>query len=105
MLYFSVYLYTIICRSICVKDQLSGFLPALLQILHGIEATGLIDVIKKSPEIWQPVFGIGNSFEITASEFLDELVVIYSDSQRKKMAEVDTFKYFCDTIESISEGG
>jgi hypothetical protein len=92
------------CRSICVKDQLSDFLPALLQIMHGIEATGLTDVIKKSPEIWQPVFGIGNSFEITTSEFLDQLVALYSESQRKKMAEIDTFKYFCDAIESISEG-
>jgi hypothetical protein len=49
-------------------------------------------------------FGIGNSFEITTSEFLDQLVALYSESQRKKMAEIDTFKYFCDAIESISEG-
>ena len=73
--------------------------------MNGIEATGLMDVVKKSPEIWQLVFGISNSFEITASEFLDELVALYSDSQRKKTAEIDTFKYFCDAIEIISEGG
>lgn len=72
--------------------------------MHGIETTGLMDVIKKSPKIWEPVFGIGNSFEITASEFLDQLVPLYSESQRKKMAEIDTHKYFCDTIESLSEG-
>ena len=65
------------CRSICVKDQLSDFLPALLQIMNGIEATGLIEVIKKSPEIWQPVFGTNKSF-------LDEVVAIYSDSPRKQ---------------------
>ena len=65
-------------RSLCVKDQLNEYLPALFQIIHGIEATGLLDVIRKSPEVWNPVFESGNYFKISPDEFLDQLVPHYS---------------------------
>ena len=95
---------TLVCRAICIKDQLSEFLPALLQIAHGLEGCGLLEVIRRAPNIWQPVFGNGNSFQITADEFLEQLDAEYSDSQIKKNAEIDTFKFFCDTIQNIDGG-
>ena len=92
------------CRAICIKDQLNTILPALLQITHGLECCGLLDVIRRTPEIWQPVFGKSDSFQITAEEFLEQLDAEYSDSQIKKNAEIDTFKFFCDAIEIIDGG-
>ena len=83
----------------CVKDQLNEYLPALFQIIHGIEATGLLDVIRKSPEVWIPVFESGNNFNISPDEFLDQLVPHYSEYQSQKMAEIDCFKYFSDVVQ------
>ena len=92
---------TLAYRSICLKDQMSEFLPALLQITHGIEGCGLLEVIRRSPDIWQAVFG--HSFEITAAEFLEQLHTEYSFSQIKN-ADVDTFKFFCGAIENLDGG-
>ena len=91
-------------RAICIKDQLSVFLPALIQITHGLEGCGLLETVRRAPNVWQPVFGHGNSFQITAEEFLDQLCVEYSDSQIKKNVEIDTFKFFCVAIE-LTDGG
>ena len=54
---------TLGCRAICLKDQMTEFLPALLHIVNGLEECGLLEVIRRSPDIWQPVFGVGNSFQ------------------------------------------
>lgn len=66
---------------------MSEFLPALLQIAHGMEGCGLLEVVRRFPDIWQPVFGVGNSFQVTAEEFLENLDAEYSFSQIKKNAE------------------
>ena len=92
------------CRSMCIKDQLSCYLPALLQITYGLEGCGLMGTIRRYPEIWRPVFESGNIFTITAEEFLENLNADYSESQISKLTEVDCFKFFCDVIESMDTG-
>ena len=87
-----------------MKDQLSPYLPALLQITHGLDGCGLLEIIRRSPEVWQHVFTAGNVFKITADDFLCQLVVEYSASQIKKLAEMDTYKFFCDVIELMDTG-
>lgn len=88
----------------CIKDQLSAYLPALLQITHGLETCGLLETVRKYPDVWQPVFETGNIFAISATEFLDNLNAQYSSSQIQKHAEIDCFKFFCDVIESMDAG-
>lgn len=99
-----MYMYIHMCRSMCLKDQLSEVLPALLQITHGLEECNLLEIMRISPAVWQPVFDVGNSFEVTAEDFLCEVDAQYSTSQIKKIKEVDTFKFFCDAIEHLDDG-
>ena len=88
----------------CIKDQLSAYLPALLQIAHGLETCGLLETVKKYPDVWQPVFEAGNIFAIGATEFLDNLKAHNSSSQIQNLPETDCFKFFCDVVESIDRG-
>ena len=88
-----------------MKDQLTDYLPALLQIKGGLDVCGLMNTIKSHPDVWRPVFECGTIlFKITADEFLDSLDVQYSTSQMRKQEEVDTFKFFSDVIEKLDTG-
>lgn len=60
-----------------MKYQLSLHLPSLLQIQCGLNTCGLLDAIKRKPDVWEPVFNRGNCFDITVDEFLDELEARY----------------------------
>ena len=40
-------------------------------------------------------------FMLSAEEILDQSIVEFSESQLKKEAESDTYKYFCDVLEAI----
>ena len=52
---------------------MSEFLTALIRIIHGLEGCGLLEMIRRAPTIWQPVFGKDYSFQMTADEFLEQL--------------------------------
>jgi hypothetical protein len=84
-----------------MKDQLTPYLPSLLQLQSGLNSSGLLDTMKKNPNVWEALFRSSNSFEMTVDDFLDELKVQYSSSQRQKDLEVSTFKFFCDVIENL----
>jgi len=58
-----------------MKDQLTPYLPALLQLQSGLNTVGLLSAMRKSPNVWEALFKCSNSFEMTADEFLDELGV------------------------------
>lgn len=80
-------------------------MPQVLQIEIGLAQCDLIAPIRSSPKIWQPVFESGNIFRLSAQEILDQSIVEFSESQVKKEAEIDTYKYFCDVLEAIDNGG
>ena len=44
----------------------------------------------------------GNTYKLSADEFLDQISAEFSDSQLMKIA---AYKFFCDTIEIIAAGG
>ena len=93
-------------RAICIKDQVGDNLAELLEIKGGLDACGFShDVFEKNPELWQILFNSAGFFKMTAEDFLDELHEVYSDSQIKRDAEIDTYKSFCDTIDLIENGG
>lgn len=87
-----------------MKDQLTSYLPALLQIQSGLNTGGLLDAIKNKPDVCEPVFKSGNTFEITADEFLDEFEITYSSSQLEKELEINTMKFFSDVVENLERG-
>ncbi len=88
-----------------MKDQLGMYLPQVLQIESGLAQCNLLTPIRSNQKIWQPVFESGNIFKLSAEEILDQSIVEFSESQLKKEAESDTYKYFCDVLEAIDNGG
>ena len=76
-----------------------------MQIDTGLSQCGLTTPIRNNSKIWQPVFESGNMFMLSAEEILDQSIVEFSESQLKKEAESDTYKYFCDVLEAIDNGG
>ena len=61
--------------------------------------------MRRDKELWKPVFENGNGFTIAADEFLDQIIVNFSESQLCRDAEFNTYKFFSDFIESIDNGG
>ena len=56
--------------------------------------------------MWKAVFQPTEDFQImTVDKLLDESEVIYSTSQHLKSKEIDTYKYFCDVMQILGEGG
>ncbi|CAB4024133.1 G2 M phase-specific E3 ubiquitin- ligase-like [Paramuricea clavata] len=94
-----------IVQSLCMKDQIGDVLAELMEIKNGLEACGISsDTIKKRAELWQIMFKSGSFFSLPAEEFLDELIVVFSESQIRKNAEIDVYKFFCDAMLSIENG-
>lgn len=93
-------------RSLCFKDQIGGDLAQLLEIKAGLEACGISsEIVRTKPQLWKILFHSDGFFKLSGDEILDEFTAVFSDSQLKKVAEVDTYKYFCDAIQSIDVGG
>ena len=91
-------------RSICWKDQLEKYLSSLLKNQKSLNVHGLVEAMRRKPDVWETVFKCGMGFYITADEFLDQLEVQYSPIQMQKEMEVDTFKFFCDVVEKLELG-
>jgi hypothetical protein len=91
-------------RSICIKDQFCNILPQLMQLEEGLSSCGLLESIHQFPDIWKPIFTQSDRFKMSADQFL-EAAVEYSTSQISKDLEINTYKFFCDVIQSIYEEG
>ena len=53
----------------------------------------------------QSLFTPSQQFHMTADQFLDEAAVEYSTSQVARDLEVNTYKLFCDIIQTLEEEG
>ena len=54
--------------------------------------------MRRDKELWKPVFANGNCFTIAADEFLDQIIINFSESQLRRDAEFNTYKFFGDVI-------
>ena len=88
----------------CIKDQLSLFMPQLMQLEDGLTTCSILSSARKYPQIWKPT-GIlcqtAHKNQLTPDEFLDQVVANFSSSQIHKQKEIDVFKYFCDFIMAL----
>ena len=88
-----------------MKDKIGDVLAELMEIKNGLEACGISsDTIKERAELWHMMFQSGSFFSLSADEFLDELIPVFSESQIRKNTEIDVYKYFCDAMISIGTG-
>ena len=89
-----------------VKDQIGDDLAQLLKIKAGLEACDISsDVVLRKPQLWKILFHSDGFFKLSADKMLNEFHAVFSDSQLRKPAEVDAFKYFCDAVQCIDVGG
>lgn len=76
-------------------------MPMLNQLEEGLEQNGLLREIRNYPELFEPIFTANSSFDITADDFIQRLVVHFSEQQHLKSKEQDIFKYFTDFIQAL----
>jgi hypothetical protein len=90
-----------------VKAVIEPQLGPLSQLEEGLKMYGFLNEVKTSPDLFQPLFVANASymFDVSPEEFLMDVMVTYSDKQREKHAEEDTFKHFCDVVEYLFHAG
>ena len=76
-----------------------------MQLEEGLSSCGILESIRQFPDSWKPIFTHADVFKMTSDQFLDEVVVEYSSSQIVKDLEINTYKVFCDVMQSIYEEG
>ena len=82
-----------------MKDPVGDVLAKLMEIKNGLEACGISsNTIKERAELWHMMFQSGSFFRLSADEFLDELIPVFSKSQIRKNTKIDVYKYFCDAM-------
>ena len=79
-----------------MKEQLQGVLPQLGQIEEGLNVYKLVDAIKESNSLSEPVFVREKGNCVNATILMDSIEIVYSSSQQKREIEGDVFTYFCD---------
>lgn len=70
----------------------------LKDLEEGLQYFGLLCQIKKHPGLLKQLFTPSSQYAVTAENFLDNLMVMYSQQQLLKNLEDDIFKYFTDFI-------
>ena len=77
-----------------MHDQSPTILSSISKLEDGLKTYGLLKSIREQPLIWEPVFVSGNAHNLTATAFLNELLVDFSLSDVKKQKEIDVFYHF-----------
>jgi len=62
----------------------AGGLSSLVKPEEGLKTCGLLKSIRESPDMWRPVFVPGCAPSVTATTFLNELLINFSLSDVKK---------------------
>ena len=80
-----------------MHDQSPTILSSISKLEEGLKTYGLLKSIREHPLIWEPVFVSGSAPSLTATAFLNELLVDFSLSDVKKQKEIDVFYYLPTT--------
>lgn len=96
-----IYIY----RSILIKDVVQDRLPMINQLADGLRACGMLDVVKKYPKAMKSLFCKADERLMDEDTFLALLATDFSNEQRKRLPEEDTFKAFCDFVGAACHEG
>lgn len=89
-----------------MHDQSPTILSSISKLEEGLKTYGLLKSIREHPAlIWEPVFVLGSAPRLTATAFLNELLVDFSLSDVKKQKEIDVFYHFTNYIQSLNTDG
>lgn len=88
-----------------VKDQFNKILPQIIQFQDGLSCCGILQALRKKPDLWKPIFTESDLFQMSTNSFIENLLPEFSESEVLKTKEVDAFKLFNDFIEDLEEHG
>ena len=90
-----------------MKAVIEPQLGPVSQLQEGPQMYGILQEVRSNPELYEPLFvkDASGMFNVSPDEFLMDVIVLYSDSQLKRHAEEDTFKYFCDVVDYLFHAG
>ncbi len=90
-----------------MKAVIEPQLSILSQLEEGLRMYGFLQEVRNDPDLFQPLFvaDASSMFDVSPNEFLDDVIVTYSERQVEKHAEEDTFKDFCDIVEFLYHAG
>lgn len=77
----------------------------MIQFQDGLSQCGILQAMRKKPELWKPIFTDSDLFQLSHDGFIENLVPEFSESEVRKAKEVDAFKLFNDFIEDVGESG
>ena len=77
-----------------------------MQLEEGLSCCGILSTMRDWPKLWEPIFDPNNAiFHMSSDALIEEICPSFSTSQMLKEKEVDTYKYFCDYVQSLPEDG
>ena len=76
----------------------------LKELEEGMNSFGFLTEARRQSKLFESLFVSSNRFSIILDDFLDDLLIEYSQSQMMKEKE-DTFTYFSDSLLEISYNG
>ena len=91
-------------RSIGIKYIIEPKIPILKELEEGMNSFGFLTEARRQSTLFESLFVSSNRFFIILDNFLDDLLIEYSQSQMMKEKK-DTFKYFSDSLLEISYDG
>ena len=71
-------------RSIIITSVIEPKLGMLNKLKEGLVVCGLLEAIQKDPELFKPLFVHSDLFSVTSEEFLEELLVVYSEKKSRE---------------------
>ena len=87
------------CRSYYYKEEVEPIIPALQQLMDGINLDDFLNYMKKSPVSFQKYY-LNNQAE-TYEDILSLFQAHFSDEgSNKREKEIDIYKLFTDSIET-----
>ena len=95
----------IFSRCICVNEAVVPKIPMLKELEEGLQLYGFLSEIRRDPAAFKPIFTASSCFDMTADDFLQQLVVHFSKQQFLRSKEEDLLKYFSDFIQTLHYEG
>lgn len=87
-----------------IKACVAKKIPMVDQLAEGLKLFGVIDAIKQHGKQMHKWFVADMQEEMTPDTLLSMIIVIFSNNEAQKDAEMATYKAFCDFLQSIYHG-
>jgi hypothetical protein len=85
-----------------MHDQTSNEnMTTIFQFEEGLNTYGLLNSVRKYPEMWRPIFTPINSLDISANIILEQLAFNFSMQQIRKEEEIDVHYHFSNYLHSL----